>query len=225
MRIAFVDGGTYYHHATFHDPRLRGYFDANVYAPTLPDADLSGFDCLYVASRQNPEDLIAAREAVADFLAAGKLVVAFGESRSDRWLPRVEWRAGETNFWWWLEPGADSGLRIGAAQHGLFAHIGLADATWHRHGELTPPPGAVSLVNTVAGGSVLYDDAVSSPGRMIVSTLDPCYHHGSYFMPATTRFLDGFLPWLKSGAPAVQARAPRNAASTGALSGRTPRHT
>lgn len=200
MRIAFVDGGTYYHHATFHDPQLRGYFAANLYAPELPQADLSAFDCLYVASRQNPVDLIAARAAIADFLAAGKLVVAFGESHSELWLPGVQWRPCETNFWWWLEPGADSGLRLGDGRHGLFAHIDLQAATWHRHGVLQPPPGAVSLVDTVDGGSILYDDAVSSPGRMIVTTLDPCYHHGSYFMPATTRFLHGFLPWLAAGA-------------------------
>jgi len=27
--------------------------------------------------------------------------------------------------------------------------------------------------------------------------LDPFFHHGTYFMPAATRFLDGFLPWLR----------------------------
>lgn len=29
---------------------------------------------------------------------------------------------------------------------------------------------------------------------MIVATLDPLSHYGSHFMPATERFLDGFLP-------------------------------
>lgn len=200
MRIAFVDGGTYYHHATYNDPQLRPCFHSNLYAPELPGADLDDIDCLYVASRQNPEDLIAAQDTIAAFLAAGKLVVALGESRADLWLQGVRWRPCETNFWWWLQPGADSGLRLGAADHGLFAHLDLAAATWHRHGELQPPEGAISLVNTVDGGSVLYDDSVTTAGRMIVSTLDPCYHHGSYFMPATTRFLHGFLPWLKAGA-------------------------
>lgn len=28
------------------------------------------------------------------------------------------------------------------------------------------------------------------------TSLDPMYHFGSYFMPATERFLDGLLPWL-----------------------------
>jgi|TARA_R100000908_G_C3643589_1_gene78648 hypothetical protein len=55
-------------------------------------------------------------------------------------------------------------------------------------------------------GSVLYDDTVTTPGRMIVTTLDPMYHHGSHFMPATTRFLDGFLPWLKGMKPSSTRR-------------------
>ncbi|WP_019452169.1 hypothetical protein [Cupriavidus sp. BIS7] len=205
MRIAFVDGGTYYHHATFNDPALRRYFDLNIYAPDLARAEveLRQVDCLYVASRQNPVDLIAARETIARFLADGKMVVALGESRADLWLDGVQWRQGETNFWWWLEPGADSGLRVGDAGHGLFARLKLADATWHRHGDLIAPPGAVSVVDTVEGRSILYDDAASGPGRRIVATLDPCYHHGSYFMPAASRFLHGFLPWLKDGAPAI----------------------
>jgi hypothetical protein len=201
MRIAFVDGGTYYHHATFNDPALRGYFDDSVYAPDLGRANLSAFDCLYVASRQNPVDLIAARQSIDDFLRAGKLVVALGESRADLWLDGVQWRPGEVNFWWWREPGADSGLRVGDANHGLYERISVTDAIWHRHGDLATPPGAVSIVDTVDGRSVLYDDAATGQGRRIVSTLDPCYHHGSYFMPAASRFLHGFLPWLKDGAP------------------------
>jgi len=200
MRIAFVDGGTYYHHATFNDPQLKGYFDANIYAPELAQSDLSDFDCLYVASRQNPVDLIAAQETIAQFLQGGGLVVALGESRAEQWLDGVEWTPGVTNFWWWLTPGADSGLRLGDAEHGLFRHLRLTDATWHRHGTLTPPEDAHSLIDAVEGGSVLYDRTPASGGRVLVSTLDPCYHHGSYFMPATTAFLHRFLPWLKAGA-------------------------
>lgn len=200
MRIAFIDGGTYYHHATFNDPELRGNFAASIYAPELPDTDLLAYDCLYVASRQDPEGLCAARAQFEDFLAAGRTLVVMGDNAAQDWAPGVSWTSTPVNFWWWLTPGADSGLRLAAPEHGLFRHIGLAEATWHRHGILKPPPGAVSLIDAVEGGSVLYDDRVSTPGRLIVTTLDPCYHHGSYFMPATTRFLHGFLPWLAQGA-------------------------
>ncbi|MDF2725451.1 MAG: hypothetical protein K0Q59_5128, partial [Paenibacillus sp.] len=36
-------------------------------------------------------------------------------------------------------------------------------------------------------------------GTLLLTTLDPEYHFGSYFMPATERFLDGFLSWLAYG--------------------------
>ena len=52
------------------------------------------------------------------------------------------------------------------------------------------------LVTLPSGEALLYADTVSTPGTLIVSTLDPMSHYGSHFMPATERFLDGFLPWL-----------------------------
>lgn len=58
------------------------------------------------------------------------------------------------------------------------------------------------LVTLPDGKALLYVDEVSSPGTLVISTLDPLSHYGGYFMPATERFLDGFLPWL-----AHQARA------------------
>lgn len=196
MRIAFVDGGTYYHHTTYHDVELNGFFTKNIYILDLPDTDLTAVDVLYIASRQNPQDLIDNKAIIADFLDQGKMVIALGESGAQHWLNSVSYNPGITNFWWWLTPGADSGLRLVAGEHELFQYISLDDATWHRHGTLNPPPGAVSLIDAAEGGSVLYDDCVSGKGRLIVSTLDPCYHHGSYFMPATGRFLKGFLRWL-----------------------------
>src|SRR5262249_51191465 len=56
-------------------------------------------------------------------------------------------------------------------------------------------------ISTDDGGAVLYLDRVSSRGTMLVTSLDPLYHYGSYFMPATERFLDGFLPWVTRELP------------------------
>lgn len=137
------------------------------------------------------------RAAIADFLQRGNTVVAMGNTAAHTWLPQVQWHDRPVNFWWWTEPGADSGLRVADAQHSLWQHLSLADATWHQHGFFVPPPGARSVIDKLGQGSILYEDCVSTPGRMLVTSLDPCYHHGSYFMPATTRFLRGFLPWLQ----------------------------
>ena len=198
--LAAIDAGTYYHHHALHAPRYRGYFDDIIYVRDLPDRDLSGVDVLIVTCRTDPALMMARRDQISDFLARGGMVCAMGSTGPHLWLPQVRWTDSPTNYWWWREPGGDLGLTLAAPEHPLFRHITMADATWHHHGAFSPPPGAVSLIDARGLGSVLYEDAVSTPGRMLVTALDPFYHHGSHFMPATTRFLDGFLPWLR-GAP------------------------
>jgi hypothetical protein len=195
-RIAATDGGTYYHYESLHGPRYRGQFAELLYLPELGDADFAAFDAIVVTCRSNPDLLAPHAPKFAAFLEQGGTVVAMGETDPAGWLPGIDFRMTPTNFWWWLEKGADSGLRAAAPSHTLFGALALKDMTWHHHGRFTPPPGAVSVVDHAEGGSILYDDRVTTPGRMIVTSLDPFYHHGSRFMPATTRFLDGFLPWL-----------------------------
>lgn len=196
-RIYALDGGTYFHKEALSGPRYRHHFTRLIDLRTLPEADLSGCDVLIVTCRSHPGKLRAASTVLAAFLNAGGTVVAMGETQPHTWLPGVQWSYRPTNFWWWMEKDADPGYVAPEAMHPLFSHITLADATWHYHGVLTPPAGARSLIELEdGGGSLLYEDTVSSPGRMIVTTLDPFFHHGSHFMPTTTRFLDGFLPWL-----------------------------
>lgn len=199
--IAMLDAGTYYHHRTLHTPSLAPYLDRALYLPELDDAALADCDALIVSCRSNPDLLMAQRERLERFLASGKTLVAMGETASHRWLEGVSWTPCEVNFWWWKTPGADGGLRLAAPDHALFSRLTLADATWHQHGTFAVPPGARSLIDKAGAGSVLYEDCASTPGRLVVTSLDPMYHHGSYFMPAASRFLHGFLPWLKDSTP------------------------
>ncbi|MFY3933516.1 hypothetical protein ACOTH9_00825 [Achromobacter xylosoxidans] len=201
--IAALDAGTYYHHRTFHTPELTPYLDRFIYLPELDDAALADCDALIVSCRTHPDLLVPHRARFARFLASGRTLVAMGETGSHRWLDGVHWTDCEVNFWWWKTPGADSGLRLAQPAHPLFSRLTLADAAWHQHGTFTPPPGAVSLIDKAGAGSVLYEDRHSTAGRLIVTSLDPMYHHGSYFMPAASRFLRGFLPWLKASTPAA----------------------
>jgi hypothetical protein len=94
--------------------------------------------------------------------------------------------------------GASQGscLVLTKPEHSLFQYVTQADCTWHQHGVFTPPAGAETLIELENDGAVLYIDRVSTRGTMLVTCLDPTYHFGSYFMPATERFLDGFLPWV-----------------------------
>ncbi|WP_239965258.1 hypothetical protein [Streptomyces sp. CBG9] len=109
----------------------------------------------------------------------------------------------EVNFWWWRLPDGDNGVRRAAEDHEAWAHLTPRAVRWHYHGLLTPPPGATVLAYTdheTAGDPAteqvrLYEDRVSTPGRLLVTTMDPVYHHGSRFMPGATQLLLGLLRW------------------------------
>ncbi|MFN3938131.1 MAG: hypothetical protein ACK4KW_11195 [Gemmobacter sp.] len=199
-RLIALSAGTYWHIETLEGPRYRHLFDTVLPPEALPGA-LRPDDILFVPCRTPPQRLIPLRPVFAAHLAGGGTVVAMGESRSDLWLPGLAFTPCETNWWWWLTPGADLGVRIARPDHPLMAGLRQADVTWHLHGHFDPPPGAEVLIRDGAGRAILYEDRATTPGRLIVTALDPCYHHGSHFMPATTRFLDAFLPVLREDLP------------------------
>jgi len=205
MTLAVLDGGTFYHHDTIYGPRYRALFDRAIYVRDMAIRDLDGVNLLIVPDRINPDLLREHRGLLLAFLAAGKTLVVFGENEAETWAPGVAWTARPTNFWWWLEADAQPPHRLLDPGHPLFQAVPFVDTIWHFHGVLAAPAGARPLIEVppeedAAGGVLLYEDRVTTAGRMIVSTLDPFYHHGSGFMPATTRFLDGFLPWAREQA-------------------------
>lgn len=205
MTLAVLDGGTFYHHDTIYGPRYRAKFNRAIYVRDLSPRDLDGISLLIVPDRINPDQLRAHRQLLIEFADAGNTLIVFGENEAETWLPGAVWASRPTNFWWWLEPGAKPPHRLVDPHHALFEAVRFEDTIWHFHGVLTPPAGARPLIDVPAegdypGGTLLYEDIVTTRGRIIVATLDPFYHHGSGFMPATTRFLDSFLPWAKNQA-------------------------
>ena len=205
--LAAVYGGSAPHHRAVTTPKYaRHLTGGTVYLPELPDTDLTGLGGLMIPERMHHGLLEAGARRVLDLLDAGGTVITFsgGEPLPD-FLPGVHWEHRPTNYWWWLEPGAELGLRTPNPDHPLFRHLDLRDCTWHYHGILSPPEGAEVLVELPDGEALLYLDRVSTAGTLIVSTLDPLSHYGSHFMPATERFLDGFLPWASGTLLALRA--------------------
>ena len=196
--LAAVYGGSAPHHRALTTPKYARHLSSGLRSLTaLADTDLTDLDGLIIPERLHRGLLDAAAGRIRDLLDAGGTVIAFsGGEPLPEFLPSVRWEHRPTNFWWWLEPGADLGLRTAAPDHPLFDHLAIRDCTWHYHGVLNPPDGAEVLVTLPTGEALLYVDRVSTPGSLVVSTLDPISHYGSHFMPATERFLDGFLPWL-----------------------------
>ncbi|MEX2658537.1 MAG: hypothetical protein WD232_02480 [Acidimicrobiales bacterium] len=198
--LAAIYSGSAAHDRALTTPKYACHLTGGcVYLPELPDVDLTGLNGLVIPERMHRGLLDAGAGRVLDLLDAGGTVITFsGGEPLPEFLPGIHWEHRPTNFWWWLEPGADLGLRAPAAGHPLFDHLDLPDCAWHHHGVLRPPDGADVLVELPTGEALLYVDQVSTPGTLVVSTLDPLSHFGGYFMPATERFLNGFLPWAEA---------------------------
>ncbi|MCM2474392.1 hypothetical protein HGO38_12990 [Rhizobium sp. CG5] len=198
-RIVAPTSGTYYHIRSLEGPAYTAIFDI-ICTPEQLSNVLQPDDVLWVPCRTPANRMIAQKGTILRHLQSGGTVVALGESRSDLWLPAIDFIGTPTNWWWWLDPSANLGVKVtdAAADHPLMRGIGDRDATWHLHGWFVPPEGATVLACDGEGRAILYEDAVSTRGRMIISSLDPMFHHGSHFMPATTRFLDRFVPNLKA---------------------------
>jgi hypothetical protein len=197
MSILAIHPGTYYHIESLEAPRYAGYFGELLRPEDLGTADLSRFNVILVPCRTPADRMLPHAEKLRAYLDQGGTIVATGESDSQLWLPNVRFTPQPTNFWWWLTPGADLGVRVTSPDHGLFKYLTEKDCTYHLHGWFDVSEGAEVLVVNESGKPILYVDEVSTGGRMVVTSLDPFYHHGSHFMPATTRFLDGFLPWMR----------------------------
>lgn len=198
-RLIGVSCGTYYHIHSLEGAAYGSAFDVVCSPETLAD-HLRPRDVVWVPCRSPAQRMVAVKDLLARHLAAGGTIVALGESRSDLWLPGVSFTSTPTNWWWWREPGADLGVDVTteAAAHPLMRDIGKREVTWHLHGWFRTPAGATVLARNKEGQAILYEDRVTTPGTMILSSLDPFYHHGSHFMPATTRFLDRFVPNLRA---------------------------
>jgi hypothetical protein len=207
--LAAVYGGSAMHHRALTTPKYARHVDGGLrYLPELAGTDLTGLDGLIIPERLHRDLLHTAAGRVRDLLDSGGTVIAFaGGEPVPEFLPNVRWEHRPTNFWWWLEPGADLGLRTPDPEHSLFDHLTVRDCTWHYHGVLDPPEGAEVLVTLPTGEALLYVDRVSTAGTLVVATLDPMSHYGSHFMPATERFLDGFLPWAAEESARTRAGA------------------
>ncbi|MEM6741610.1 MAG: hypothetical protein AAF646_15990 [Pseudomonadota bacterium] len=205
--IAALDGGLAYHTRTLRAPPFAAHFGPLIDLRALGETDLSGLPCLMIPCRTNGARLAAHKAQLATYLEAGGVLVVMGETHPERFLDGVHVAPEPTNFWWWLEAGAELGVRIAAPDHPLMVGLRESDATWHIHGALTfdaPSQTLLSWDGSSAvdgskrwGGAILAEQRRGA-GQLVVTTLDPIYHHGSGFMPATTRFLERFLPALRA---------------------------
>lgn len=201
--VAMLHCGSHAQLASLSDPALEPYAIRPVHARTGTPDDLDGADVVVVADRIRPDLLTPWAAALSARAHSGATLVVLGENQVGTWLPGAHEEVRPTIFWWW-RIGEDSRIRRPDTRHDAASWFADRALIWHYHGVLAPPEGAVSLVDlhTPDGqldGSLLYVDEVSTPGRILVTTMDPVYHHGSGFMPGATQLLYSALNWATKG--------------------------
>lgn len=178
------------------------YLDAEIYLRHLDRVDLRDFRAIVVPDFSNQALLQAHAAQLNAYLADGGFMIVFEPNRMDEWLEVVEvqWFSRENEDWkWWMKPGGRMEAYQPNPDHSMARAIPLADMCWHFFGAFRLPPDAIPILNLDNDeGCLVYDQTVAGGGRLIASTIDPHTHHGRRFMPATTRFLNGFYPWLKA---------------------------
>ncbi|MBD0711145.1 MULTISPECIES: hypothetical protein [unclassified Streptomyces] len=203
-RIGFLHGGSFSQLTTLTDPAVRLWRPREIYLPDATQRDFADLDVLFVSDRLHARLLAGAVPWILQVAEHGGTVVVLGENGTCDWVPGLRGlRPAETNFWWWRAPGGDNGVRRSGEGHEAWDHLTERAVRWHYHGLLEPPAGATVLAYTdleqegdpATRQVLLYEDRVSTPGRLIVTTMDPVYHHGSRFMPGATQLLYGLLRW------------------------------
>lgn len=207
MTVTLIHNGLPQHLNVIRD--YGRFVDRIAYFPELTGDDLAGSDAVVIACRSDNDQLRRHASLFRAYLDRGGMLVLGGGLRADLVDPRVAFVPTATNFDWFMQANPDSGHRLRSPSHTLHRYIGLKDMQWHRHGYYLKAETAESVVELCRPhgedrvGDILFDDRAGFRGRLIATTLDPHMHHGGYYIPAATRFLNGFYPWLRQeiGAP------------------------
>lgn len=198
-RIGLLHSGNSSALATLADPALGPYRVHGIYLPEADPLELEMLDVIIVSDRLHAGQRARFEPALRDALEdADKTVIVLGLNTVERWLPSLSYTYRPTVFWAW-RTGEDNGTRLCLENDQLWDYFTPRAMDWHHHGLLHPPEGAKSLVTMEEEGNeigtILFIDDVNQPARLLVTTMDPVYHHGAGFMPGATQLLYSLLRW------------------------------
>ncbi|WP_418591842.1 hypothetical protein [Ponticoccus sp. (in: a-proteobacteria)] len=199
QKIAFLTWGSSCQVRSFQD--FRHLLDDLIHVRDLASHDLSRYAAVILPDRIDAEHLTDHVARLNDYVRGGGFLIVFSAETCADWLDvvDVEWRDVRIKDWlWWQKPGGRPEIHQPRPLHPICEAIPLRDMAWHWHGVLAPHPTAQSLLSLDDDSASLFLDFrnLECGGRLMISTLDPHNHNGQRFMPATTRFLEGFYPWL-----------------------------
>jgi hypothetical protein len=198
-KIAYITWGCASQITSFQD--FASHLDDMIYLRELDRHDLSRYAAVVVPDSTDSIGLRRHAVQLNAYIRNGGFLIIFGCKDVHEWLDVVTlgWRdVNAKDRLWWTKPEPYLEIHQPEPRHPLCEVIPLKDMSWHWFGVFHPHPEGWSALNLDDdSGSVLLDfQNLGGGGRLMVSTLDPHVHNGERFMPATTRFLQGFYPWL-----------------------------
>jgi hypothetical protein len=200
-KIAYLTWGAASQITSFQD--FAHYLDAMIYIRELQDHDLNDYAAVVIPDGMDAAGIRQHAAQLNDYVRKGGFLIIFACRGVHEWIDVVTltWRPVNTRDWlWWTRLKPYLEIRQPQPRHSLCGVIPLADMSWHWFGVFDHHPAAISALNLDDdSGSLLLDfPQLPGGGRLLLSTLDPHVHNGERFMPATTRFLQSFYPWLNN---------------------------
>ncbi len=195
--IAYIHWGNSWQLRSFQD--FRHYIDDLIYIHDLPKVNLGAYKAVVIPDAMDGEATRSHAAQLNAYLNCGGFLVVCLQGHAD-WLdiPGLEWTPGSCRDWLWWTKGDKLEIQLTEPHHPITMDMPLAHMSWHWGGSYRVPEGGQSILELEDGNGSLFLDFPSLPGggRLLLSTLDPHSHNGQRFMPATTRFLHSFYPWL-----------------------------
>ena len=177
------------------------WIDDLIYVHELPKINLNQYAAVIIACHTNGEFIAQHAEQINQYVRDGGFLIAFPVRGIDQWLDVVDvkWEDKRIEDWlWWTKADGYIELYQPTRDHSLFDFVNIEDMKWHWHGVFACGHTGLSLLNTENAHDSLIVDFPNLPnnGIGLLPTLDPHSHNGQRFMPAATRFVTGFYPWL-----------------------------
>lgn len=198
-KIAILDNGTAYNIVALHTQPFKKYFEKVIYLPKIKKEDLQNIDTLIVTCLSNIDFLIKNKDMFLEFLASGKTLVVMGRNEPYKWLPDIQGQDLPFNYWWWLDQNNSIDFKQDIKEHQFFEYVNFEDMIWHFHDGYKVPKGGVSLVSHKEQDVSIYFEMENyQGGNLIITSLDPFFHHGSSFMPNSSVFGEKLLKYLQN---------------------------
>ncbi|MFD2263368.1 hypothetical protein ACFSM5_10755 [Lacibacterium aquatile] len=198
-KIAYITWGNSSQIRSYRD--FSRYLDQMIYLREIESYDLSQYDAVVLPDSSDGASLRRIADQLNAYVAQGGFLIAFCAQGIDDWIEGIDlkWQPINTKDWlWWTKPRPYLEIHQPEPKHPMCENISLTDMSWHWKGVYEHRANARSILNLDDDSHSLFLDFDKLPngGRILVTTLDPHCHNGERFMPATTRFLEAFYPWL-----------------------------